>query len=425
MNSIKLNKQHKFFKEKILVVTVDLGKRYNVGFAQTLEGKELSPFGFQNNLSGYIYFYNKIDDFRKKENLEKLLVGFESTGSYGEPLKRFLKSKKVDMAQVNPVHTKRFQELEDNSPNKTDYKDPRIIASLIVLGKYLTVFTPEDDYLDLRKLVHERERIKININRTCNQMESIVSGFFPELLTLTKTIMSKTTLYLLKNFNNVKKILALNLEDFLNTLKIIGRGRVKKEKITSLYEIAELYSQENICMSESNSTILDNLLCELDYYQGKLTKLEETIEEILLKVDISKYIVSIKGIGIMTAAYLLGEIGNFENFSSPEEILKLAGLNLYERSSGMHKGKRRISKRGRGLLRKILYLTAVRLSNKSGVMHSKYQANLKKGMPKVKALIAISRKLVYIIFSLVKNKTEFIEDYENRKHKKIAPEKAA
>ena len=58
------------------------------------------------------------------KNMEEVVVGFESAGLYAEPLLHYLMKKKVKLAQVNPMHTKRLKELQGNSPSKRDQKDP-------------------------------------------------------------------------------------------------------------------------------------------------------------------------------------------------------------------------------------------------------------------------------------------------------------
>ena len=95
--------------------------------------------------------------------------------------------------------------------------------------------------------------------------------------------------------------------------------------------------------------------------------------------------------GIITVAGLIGEVGNFEAFSTIAEIMKLAGLDLYEVSSGNHRGRHHISKRGRALMRKLLYFAALSVVRKKGIMHEDYQKMLARGMPKIKALVHISQ----------------------------------
>jgi len=74
--------------------------------------------------------------------------------------------------------------------------------------------------------------------------------------------------------------------------------------------------------------------------------------------------------------------------------MKLGGLDLYEISSGKRKEQRRISKRGRNLLRKILFYAAIQMTKKNGIMYD-YDARLIGGrwMERMRALIAVSRKL--------------------------------
>lgn len=118
-----------------------------------------------------------------------------------------------------------------------------------------------------------------------------------------------------------------------------------------------------------------------------------------------------KGIGEITTAGLIGEVGNFNKFSIFSEIEKLAGFNLFEISSGKLKGQRHISKRGRPLMRKLLFFAALCTVRKGGIMHVRYQKYLKRGMIKMKALIAIARKLLCIIFALASNNRNYDIDY--------------
>jgi transposase len=97
-----------------------------------------------------------------------------------------------------------------------------------------------------------------------------------------------------------------------------------------------------------------------------------------------------------------------------QEVEKLAGYNLFEISSGKHRGQRRISKHGRSLLRKMLYFGALNVIKHDGVFKERYQIHLSKGMPKNKALVAIARKLLRVIFALVRDDVHFEEEYQQQ-----------
>ncbi|MCP4978825.1 MAG: IS110 family transposase, partial [Maribacter sp.] len=130
-------KKVKIVNNETLIVTVDIGKVKNFGYCRCPNGKDIKPFGFHNNGHGLKYFWDKIVQMKKAHCLKNVVVGFEPTGPYGEPLVHYLRKKEVKLIQVNPMHTKRVKELEGNSPNKTDQKDPKVIADIIELGHAL------------------------------------------------------------------------------------------------------------------------------------------------------------------------------------------------------------------------------------------------------------------------------------------------
>jgi transposase len=143
------------------------------------------------------------------------------------------------------------------------------------------------------------------------------------------------------------------------------------------------------------------------------------MEITLEQIPYSSKLLSIKGLKVVTVAGLIGEVGDFTKFKTQSEITKLAGLDLYEISSGNRKGQRRISKRGRSGLRKILYYGAMQTIRKNGIMHDYYTRLTNRGMKKIMALVAVSRKLLRIIHAIVRDNSEYIANYESLKRKVI------
>ena len=71
-------------------------------------------------------------------------------------------------------------------------------------------------------------------------------------------------------------------------------------------------------------------------------------------------------------------------------------------------------------MRKLLYFAAINTIRKGGVMHACYQRYLERGMPKIKALIAIARKLLRILFALVRDHSQYTEQYSKKEALKLA-----
>jgi len=160
---------------------------------------------------------------------------------------------------------------------------------------------------------------------------------------------------------------------------------------------------------------IKHMLTQLETIEGFIAEIESEMEKTLGEISYSTKLLSIKGLGIVSVAGLIGEVGDFSKFTTQLEIMKLAGLDLYEISSGKRKGERRISKRGRSLLRKILYYAAIQTIRKNGIMFKHYTTLTDRGMKRMMALVAIARKLLRIIFAIVRDNSEYNVDYELRR----------
>ena len=408
---MKHNKTEKIrtINKKTLVVALDIGKKVHYGYFRAPSGKDIKPFAFHNTGYSFDNFWKKLCEFKEKQLLEEVVIGFESTGPYAEPICHYLRSKSVKLVQVNPMHTKRLKELTGNSPNKTDKKDPRVIADVISLGHSLTVIVPEGAAAHLRRLTQARERAVESRTAVSNQLQQLVFLIFPELVHIIKPS-TKTGMYLINHYSDPKKLLFAGIDKLIAIIKKVSRGRLSTDRAEKLYDAAK----QSVGIMEGKQSIqfeIDHLVSKIESESNYIKNLENQMAEYLQKIPYSQSILSINGIGNITTAGLIGEIGDFRKFKIVSEVLKLAGLDLYEISSGAHQGNRRISKRGRALMRKLLYFAAINTTRKNGILHRPYQMHLAKGMPRIKALIAIARKLIGIIFALVRDHSNYIADY--------------
>lgn len=404
-------KTAKAVNQKVLIATVDGGKDKHYGYYRCPDGTECKAFGFWNNGRGFQEFWERISSAAKAHGLEEIIVGFESTGPYMEPLVQFLRSKTgVRLVQVNPMHTKRLKELTGNSPLKTDRKDPKVIADIIELGHALTVVIPEGPAAELRRLTQGRERTIESRTRLFNQLQCLLVISFPEFLQVMKDVKSASAQYLLQHYPTAKDIVALGETSLATLLRKVSRGKLKPDRARALFEAADA----TVGVRDGRNSMLLEIRLILETiasYNRFIDGLEAEMVRHLEQIPYSRVILSLKGIGSVTAAGLIGEVGDFTKFGTISEMMKLAGLDLYEVSSGKHRGKLRISKRGRPLIRKLLYLAALSAVRKGGVMHEWYQRALGRGMMKTKALVAVSRKLLGLIFALVRDHSVYVENY--------------
>ena len=400
-------KRVKAVKEGTLIATVDIGLASNTGYCTTLDGRDAKPFKFDNTKEGFEKFWYLTMASKNRFGCDEVIVGYESTGPYAEPLVHYLANKQVKIVQVNPMHTKKMKEVNDNSPLKTDDKDPRVIADIIRLGRALTIVVPEGDAAYLRRLNNARERHVGEQTALLNQLQQLVFLIFPEFKTVLKNMKCKTAQYILKRYTTPDRICTVSKEVVGEQMRKRSMGKFGVKEAESLIGLA----RETVGIKEGLGGIfldIRHILVQLEAEGRFISEIEAEMEETLKRIPFSGRLLSIKGLGIVSVAGLIGEVGDFSKFSTQSEIMKLAGLDLYEISSGKRKGQRRISKRGRSLLRKILFYAAIQMIRKNGIMYDYYARLTGRGMERMRALIAVSRKLLRIIHALVRDNRDYV-----------------
>jgi transposase len=182
------------------------------------------------------------------------------------------------------------------------------------------------------------------------------------------------------------------------------------EKVAQLYE----WARSSVGVSEGIEglqVILFKSLLRYGQLIQEIRALEVRLEELVYGLSETVYLRSVKGIGLVTVATILGETGGLNHYRSAEEVIKLAGLNLYELSSGKHRGKRRITHRGRSVLRAGLYRAAVGVVRRGGPLHDFYQRWRDCGKYGTVALVAVACKLMRVLFALVRDRRCYTSDY--------------
>jgi len=128
--------------------------------------------------------------------------------------------------------------------------------------------------------------------------------------------------------------------------------------------------------------------------------------------EIVERITTIPGVGRLTAVITLAETNGFELIRNKSQLTSYAGLDVKEKQSGTSiKGKPRISKRGNRNLRRAMHLPALTIVKWDENYKNNYARLVAKHGVKMKALVAMQRKVLELIFILFKNETTYVKDY--------------
>lgn len=389
-----------------LVVGVDIGSQTHFARAFDNRGRELTRkvFSFSNSMEGFNDFYAWAEKLQKDNGKTAVMIGCEPTGHYWYAFSKYIRDHQTTLVMVNPFSVKKIEELDDNSPKKTDSKDPKTIAKLVVDGRYSIPYMPEGIYAEIRDLVYSRDRIIKQHNIAANRIQRWLSIHFPEYLGLYTRFDAASGLAVLEKAPFPKEIIALGVDGIRkiwHEKKLRGRG-VTEDRAKTLVEAAH----NSIGLDGGNGTKseLFMLLEEHRLWTSQLENVNKAIKETILKVDYVEKLLDIKGIGPVTIAGFLAEVGDIRRFKSPKQIQKYAGLELVENSSGKHKGRTRISKRGRRKLRKILYQVMIPLlarNKEFREIYDYYVTRIKNPLKRRQAMVAVSCKLIRVFYAVL------------------------
>jgi transposase len=396
--------------ERTLIVGVDIAKKKHYARAFDWRGIELSKvISFRTDKRGFRQFREWAEKIARDEGKNKIIVGMEPTGHYWFTFAADVNRNGMMVVQVNPYHVKQSKEMDDNTPSKNDRKDPRTIAMLVKDGRYLIPYFPEGKYAEIRKAYEIRESQLKKIWAVKNRVQRWLDIYFPEFTQVFKSWEGKTALMTLEKFPTPLEIIELGAEKILT----IWREKVKRgvgiKKAQALVKKAE----ESVGIQTGLEMAEYELKCILQEYhaiRNVLEKTEQKLKTIAAVIPGMDKILSIKGIGIITAAGFIAEVGDLSRFSHPKQIIKLAGLNLRENSSGDHKGQTTISKRGRKRLRALLFraiLPLVAKNEEFKELHKYYTTRPVNPLKKMQSLIVLCGKLIRVFYALMTKNVEY------------------
>jgi len=398
--------------ENILIIGVDVSKKFHIARAQDFRGVEFKRgIKFDNSRQGFAEFEEWKNSLQIENEKTKVLVGMEPTGPYWLPFARWLQTEGYWTVTVNPAHVKKSKELDDNNQAKTDYRDARVIAQLLKDARFSEPNLLEGVYEELRNAKNIRKMIVNDLKRIKNQMANWLDRYFPEYKYGYANWEAESFLYILDKYKLPANIANLNAIKVYSDVKQKFPRGVGQKKIENLIRA----SKESIGITEGRRMAekeLDYLMKRYKELVSDIGDIESNIEALCEELPEVQKITQIKGIGITTASGVVAELGNIREYRTPKQMIKMAGLSLTENSSGQKKGKMSISKRGRKDLRKILYQAVVgmiRTNEAFCELYQYYRYRAKNQLTGKQAIIVLVNKLLRIIHTIVVKDVDYDE----------------
>ena len=388
----------------MLYLGIDIAKNNHVATLIDESGKPLfKGFSFANTTDGGESLLAKMNiHIQSVANVE---IGMEATGHYWLSLYSFLSEKGFNIHVINPILTDGWRKGVEIRKRKTDQIDSFLIADLIRYGDFVETSLSDENILSLRNLSRFRHYLVSSIGDLKRKAICVLDQTFPEYQGVFSDTFGQTSSELLLNFQTADDFCNITAEQLENVLETVSRKSFARHKLTQISEMAAKSFGLKFC-KDSFSLQLKLLTQQIRFIEAQVSDVESEMTKILDAIQ--SPITTIPGIGLITGATILGEIGDIARFTNPSKLVAFSGIDASVAQSGENTGTgRRMSKRGSPYLRKALFQAALVASTRDPVFKAYYQKKRSEGKHHLTALGAVSRKLCYTIHAILKNNTPY------------------
>lgn len=383
----------------MFIVGIDIAKHTHQASVMNPDGSLIGKsIKISNTSSGFEAFIAKLKDI--DPDLSHFEFGMESTGHYWLNLYTHLSDLGCIVHVINPVQSDALRGLYIRQ-TKNDIKDSAIIADVIRIGRYCETTVSDDKMLALRDLTRQRFYLVDMISDLKRKSLTLIDRIFPEYPKLFSNTFGSTSLELLANCNTPEDIIAIDTDKLVEILSTASKGRFKREKAEKIKAAAKNSFGALLC-TDSTSFMLKQFVEQIKFLENQLDELNEMISERL--AEFNSPITSITGIGDVLGASILSEIGDISRFESADKLAAFAGIDPTVSQSGNFLGtKNKMSKRGSPYLRRAIWLAATAAILHDPAIKAFYDRKKAQGKHHYVCVGYICRKLVNIIFSVLKS----------------------
>ncbi len=371
-------------------VGIDVSKfKHDCAIIDELDDVITSSWSFNNNCEGFSLFRDLLNalDGEKK-------IGFESTGHYGHNLKLFLESNNFSFMEFNPLLISRFVRGKSLRNTKTDSLDAQAIAQYLMTVEYKP-YPPSFYHMDqLKSLTRFRDSLVRQHSKQLVELTNILDKVFPEFKPFFDGRFSVTALYILSHYQSPERIANMNAKSY-EALRKKSRGKFSMVKFAQLKALAKntVGRSDDFLLKQMEITIdIENQL------DAKIDEIEAQISECIR--GLNPPILTIPGIGELTAAVILAEYGDINKFEGPAQMLSFAGLEPGYYQSGQTEYGGHMVKHGSSHLRYALMNACLPLITFEPVFAEYYAKKRAEGKPHRVALTHVAKKLLRVIYTL-------------------------
>lgn len=383
----------------MIIVGIDIAKRIHsasiVHHSGEVRGNAIS---FHNTNEGV----DKLLQHVKRHNPEndEVVFGMEATGHYWLALYSRIVSEGYTVHVINPIQSDSLRNLYIRQ-TKNDLVDSFVVAEVIRFGRFSETSLAEPDMLALRQLCRYRLSLVDSVSDLKRKTITVLDQIFPEYEMLFSDIFGQSSKEVLSELTTPEEILAIDTDTLAELLSKSSRGRFGKSKAEEIQNVARHSFGINFGV-DALAFQIRQLIAQIKFLEDQLSELDAEIEGYYQRFNST--VNSIPGVGGVLGAIIISEIGDISRFSEPSKLVAFAGIDPTVKQSGEFTGTRNhMSKRGSPYLRRAVWLASMTAAFHDPVMSAFYQKKRAEGKPHRTAIGAVCRKMLYVIYALMKS----------------------
>lgn len=368
----------------------------------------VKPRDLANTASGFAQIQAHLA--RLEGDATRIVVGLEATSRYGENLFHFLQQHGYHLCLLHPRQTHEFAK-QRGLRAKTDRLDASTIARVLLSGEARVGYVPDEQIASYRELVRLHTQLSDEMARDKNEIQGLLVVLFPEFTQVFADPCRLTALAVLQKYPSARAIADAGVDAILAILRATAPRNYGRETAQRLVELAEHSISSRVALQARSLSL--TIWCEqLQHTQAHLGQIDKQIERLLTDDPQARKLETVPEFGAQTVAVLRAELGDVMRFQRLDQVVAYGGMDVEIKQSGKWQGKAKLSKRGSGLVRRMLYMAAMRSTWMPGSAFGVYYHRLlAHGVSKMAALMAVMRKMLVIAAVLLRTQ----EDYDPTK----------
>jgi transposase len=306
---------------------------------------------------------------------------------------------------INPVQVRAVRKLKGLERVKNDRVDSELIAETLRIGQFDETRLTDERVESLRTLTRYHQSLRAEAAEAKTQLLCVLDAYFPEYERLFSDPFCVSSLALLALAPLPADLARRREKTVADALSAASRGRIGRERAAEVKAAARSSVGYRVG-SEAASFEVRSLVRTIEFLESEASQVAGRVAELLSEVE--PLVLTIPGVGGVTGAQIVAEIGDIARFPNAKALVRYAGLDSSVNQSGQFdSGGGPITKHGSPYLRRAVWLAASRAWQYDGRLGDFYRKKRSEGKPHRVAVTAVARKLCHVIFAVMRDQEAY------------------